>query len=430
MAPTITRRDWLKTTSAAGAAALLAPRSASAGYPANSRLNIAVVGIGGRGRANLDGVAGENIVALCDVDDHRAGDAYVTFPKAKRFKDYRVMLDQMDREIDAVVVSTPDHSHFHPASRVMGMGKHLYLEKPMAHSVSEVRELTTLARESGVATQLGVQRHTIDNVHRVVELIQSGAIGTVTEVHSWIDSERGMVVVPTDEPPVPAHLDWDLWTGPAKKRPYHPSIAPYGWRFWWDYGTGETGNWGCHILDIPFWALSLTYPEHVSAAGPAPDDLTTPKSLHAQLRFAGRGNDAPITLHWYQQAGGPDILKQHGLSADGNNTLFIGTEGMLLCGFHQRTLLPEEKFADVKAPDPYIPDSPGFHQEWIHACKGGPRPTCEFEYSGPLTEAVLLGNAAYRGRAEFEWDPRELRTEGSNRAQKYIHPRFRNRWKG
>ncbi len=430
MARFLTRRDWLKTTSAAGAAALLAPRSASAGYPANSRLNIAVVGIGGRGRANLNGVAGENIVALCDVDDHRAGDAYVTFPKAKKFKDYRVMLDKMDREIDAVVISTPDHSHFHPASHVMGMGKHLYLEKPMAHSIWEVRELTTLARESGVATQLGVQRHTIDNVHRVVELIQSGAIGTVTEVHSWIDSERGMVVKPTDEPAVPVHLDWDLWIGPAKKRPYHPSIAPYGWRFWWDYGTGETGNWGCHILDIPFWALSLTYPEHVSATGPAPDDMTTPKSLHAQLRFAGRGNDAPITLHWYQQAGGPEILKQHGLSADGNNTLFIGTEGMLLCGFHQRTLLPEEKYADVKAPDPYIPDSPGFHQEWIHACKGGPRPTCEFEYSGPLTETVLLGNAAYRAQAQFDWDPRELRTEGSNRAQKYIRPRFRNRWKG
>ncbi|PCJ52367.1 MAG: NADH-dependent dehydrogenase [Candidatus Hydrogenedentota bacterium] len=409
---------------------MLAPRSASAGYPANNRLNIAVVGVGGRGRVNLDGVAGENIVALCDVDDHRASDAYAAFPKVKKFKDYRVMLDKMDREIDAVVISTPDHTHYHPATRVMGMSKHLYLEKPMAHSVWEVRELTNLARESGVATQLGVQRHTIPNVHRVVELIQSGAIGTVTEVHSWVDSERGMVVIPENEPNVPTFLDWDLWVGPAKKRAYHPSIAPYGWRFWWDYGTGETGNWGCHILDLPYWALSLTYPEHVSATGPEPDDLTTTKSMHAQFRFAKRGNNAPVTLHWYQQAGGPEILKRHGLPAGGNNNLFIGTEGMLLCGFNQFTLLPEEKYADFTAPDPFIPDSPGFHQEWIDACKGGPRPTCEFDYSGPMTETVLLGNAAYRAQAEFDWDSKELRTEGSNRAQKYIQPRFRNRWRG
>lgn len=423
-----TRRTALKTSLAIGAGVWLGTSRTARAASANEKLNVAFIGVGGRGEANLNGLRGENVVALCDVDHERAGGAYERFPKAKKFEDFRRLYDDIDGEIDAVAISTPDHTHFHPAYAAMQLGKHVYLEKPMAHSVEECRILTDLAREKGIATQLGVQRHTIPNMHRIVELIQAGAIGEVEEVHCWIGGSRGMPEYPPKTAPVPPHLNWDLWLGPAKERPFSPAYAPYGWRFWWDFGTGETGNWGCHILDIPFWALDLKHPTRVDASGPEPHPQTTPKQMHVRYNFPESSSRPAVTLHWYHAENGPDILREHGLDHSGMNTLFIGTGGMLLCGFNRRQLLPEDKFANYTPPEPSIPDSPGFHQEWITACKGGPPATCHFDYSGPLAETVLLGNVAYRAGQGFDWNAESVAAQGNARADEFLHSTYRDGW--
>tara|TARA_R110002095_G_scaffold198648_1_gene178174 strand:- start:1220 stop:2545 length:1326 start_codon:yes stop_codon:yes gene_type:complete len=433
--PRITRREALQTTAALGAGLWLGSSAQPTRAAANEKLNVAVIGIGGRGVANLDAVGKtENIVALCDVDEQRAGKAYERYSQAKKFTDYRRMLDDMENQIDAVVVSTPDHTHFHPSMIALTMGKHLYCEKPMAHSVWEVREMTKLAAQKKLATQLGMQRHAMDNMHRVVELIQSGAIGDVNEVHSWISSNRGMPPQPVKTVPVPKTLDWDLWIGPAKFRPYavnskgEGALAPYNWRFWWDYGTGETGNWGCHILDIPFWALDLKYPTHVDATGPQIDADRTPTEIQTSFAFPANDKRGPIKLHWAQAKNGPAILKEKGVSLKGANTLFIGSRGMLLTGFGSYKLFPEKTFESFKAPDKFIPDSPGFHKEWTNACKGDAPATCNFDYSGPLSETVLLGNTAYRAGGGFDWDAPSLTATGNENANQYLVSKFRKGW--
>ena len=425
------RRKFLKTTAALSAGVWLvggSRRGARAELP-NDKLNIAVIGPGGRGSANLNGVASQNIVAICDVDDRRAGKAYQRFPKAKKYRDFRKMLDEMESGIDAVVISTPDHTHFHPAYLAMQSGKHVYLEKPMAHSVWETRELTKLAAEKKVATQLGVQRHALPGLRRAVELVQSGAIGTVKECYSWVNSTRGMPPVPTATPPVPAHLDWDLWLGPADDRPYSPEYVPYKWRFWWDFGTGETGNWGCHILDIPFWALGLKYPTKVDVEGADnPNPERTPKSMTTRFEFPANDKRPPVVLHWIQ--GVPPILDELGLGKKekGMNNLFIGTEGMLLCGFGSHRLLPEKKYKDFKEPAPFLPKPPNFYKEWIDACKGGAPASCNFDYSGPMSETVLLANVAFRAKGGFTWDHASLRPVGNPAAEPYLRSTFRKGW--
>lgn len=426
----ITRRTMLQTSALAGAGFWLGTESSSrADQSPNEKLNLAFIGIGGRGSANLNGLKSQNVVALCDVDDKRAGGAYKKFPLAKKFYDYRKMLDELGRTLDGVVVSTPDHTHFHPSMMALEMGKHLYCEKPMAHNLWEVREMTKLAKKKKLATQLGVQRHTIGNVHRVVEMVQAGMIGDVKEVHCWIGGSRGMPKVPTEFPPVPKTLKWDLWLGPVKERQYHPTIAPYGWRFWWDFGTGETGNWGCHILDIPFWALGLKYPTRVQGTGPEVHPQTTPKQMSTQMDFPAEGKRPAVKLHWYHASNGPAILREMKLSPKGANTLFIGTKGVILCGFGMRKLLVDGKEVAGTAVKSWIPKSPGFYNEWIQACKGGKPATCNFDYSGPLTETVLLGNVAYRSGGGFEWDAENLKTKGNDKAQGYVQDDYRKGWK-
>jgi len=322
------------------------------------------------------------------------------------------MFDEAGGEIDAVVISTPDHTHFHPAWWAIERGKHVYLEKPLAHEVEEVRRLTTAARAKGLATQLGSQRHTLKPLRAAVELVRSGILGEIKEVHSWIDSSRGMPEPLGAPEPSPKTLDWDLWLGPVAERPYRPGLVPYNWRFWWEFGTGETGNWGCHVLDLPFWALELTAPVRVAGSGPEPDAERTPRSLASRLDFPARKSATgatlpPVSLHWYQ--GRPPVLdtlapggkgKQLGR---GRNNLFIGTEGQLVCGFDDWLLLPADRFAGAKPPQT-IPPSPGFYREWIDACRGGTPATCHFDYAGPMSEAVLLANIAYRVQGEFAWD--------------------------
>lgn len=444
----ISRRNWLKTASVLGAGALILPQNFLArGQSPNSRLNIALIGLGNQGKFQVGGMKGQNVVAIVDCDQRMMETAVTAFPSAKKFADFRKMYDEMEQQIDAVCVSTPDHTHYHPAIRAIRAKKHLYLEKPMAHSVAECRIITDEAAKMGVATQLGCQRHAIPNMHRVVELVQSGAIGDVTEVYSWIGGDRGMPALPEKTPAAPAELDWNLWLGPAKERPYststvtsktdQPTYAPYNWRFWWDFGTGETGNWACHILDIPYWALDLKYPTHVSATGPEVDSQRTPTSMHCIFKYPSRGKLPALVLHWMHTKN-PVCKEKYGLadSFDGGkikfsemNNLFVGTKGMLLAGFSKHVLLPENKFTGFKYPAPFIPDSPGFHREWINACLGGTPATCNFSYSGPMAETAILGNTAFRaGHKSFDWDAEKMIAVNCPEVQAALKPEFRQGW--
>lgn len=428
MVSKLSRRAFMKSA-AFGVPALMTGSIMARSYSANEKLDVAMIGIGGQGFDNFKEMYRENIVAVCDVDFERAGKPYQRFEKSKQFTDFRRMFDALHASMDAVVISTPDHTHFHPAYTALDLGKHVYLEKPLAHSVWETRTLTDLAQRKGLVTQLGAQRHANSNMRRVVECIQSGAIGDVSVVHSWINSDRGLYPRLTEPQVVPNTLDYELWLGPVEHRPYDSKITPYGWRFWWDFGTGETGNWGCHILDIPYWALNLDHCIRVRAKEQTPHPEMTPQTFHATLDYPAKGSRGAVTLHWHQQKGGPDILRELGLSAEKSNTLFIGSKGMLLCGFDQHKLFPEEKFAEYAAPEPFIPESPGFRKEFINACKGDVvPPTCHFGYTGPMTEAVLLANNAFRSQSEFDWDHQALTCTGAPEAQALLKPVFKPGW--
>lgn len=426
-----TRRTFLKTSAVVSGGYWVGTAAPARSASPNEKLNIACIGVGGRGSANVKGVSGENIVAMCDVDENKAGKRFQQFDKAMKFQDFRVMLDKLDKQIDAVVVSTPDHTHFHPARQAMLMGKHVYCEKPLAHSVWEIRELTKLAKKMNVATQLGNQRHANEGMARTVEAVRSGMIGKVSEVYCAIGGSRGMPDMPTEFPPVPSDLNWELWQGPVKERPYSPDYCPYKWRFWWDYGTGETGNWGCHILDIPFWALQLKYPNRVGLdevpAANEIDPLRTPTSMKTRLEFPAEKGHEALTLHWWHGSM-KEVFKQH--KADGKgNTLFIGDKGIISAGFNGYQARLNDGSKPV-APEQTIPKSPGFHQEWINACKGGPRSTCDFvDYTGPLAESVLLANAAFRSGGGFGWNAEAFESSGNDNVHQYLVPDFRKGWK-
>ncbi len=431
--PRINRRSMLKTTAAIGAGVWLGTSPQARAASPNEKLNVACIGVGGQGGANVNGVSRENVVAVCDVDTSRAGKNYTRFPKAKQYTDFRKMLDEMDKQIDAVTVSTPDHTHFHPARKAMLMGKHCYCEKPLAHSPWECRQLTDIARKMDVATQLGNQRHAKDGMRRIVEAVQSGVIGDVKDVYCNLWGSRGMPAKPTSFPAVPANLDWDLWLGPAKYRPYSPDYCPYKWRFWWDFGTGEMGNWGCHILDIPFWALKLKYPTRVDLDQEIkPGDIDpqrTTKKMLSRLDFPAENGRAAVKLHWW--FGGGDkmskIKKELGVKAAGF-TVFVGEKGVIASSFDKHTV---EMFDGSTPPTPEetIANSPGFHKEWIDACKGGPRASCDFvDYSGALAESCILANAAFRSGGGFDWDAKAFKASGNDNIDQYLRPTFRKGW--
>ena len=426
------RRDMLKTSAAVGAGFWLGGAAPTRAESPNEKLNVACIGVGGRGGANVSGVAGENVVAVCDVDEKRAGGNFARFPKAKKYQDFRKMLDEMDKSIDAVVISTPDHTHFHPARQAMLLGKHVYCEKPLAHSAWEARELTKLSKKMNLATQLGNQRHAHEGMRRTVEAVQGGVVGTIKEAYCFIGGNRGMPAVPTEFPEVPPHLNWDLWLGPAKARPYSPAYCPYNWRFWWDFGTGEPGNWGCHILDIPYWALQLKYPNRVGLDEvPTPEQIDpqrTPKGMKSRLEFPAEPGHEALTLHWWHTTSAGDVFKKYGAN-EGGNTLFIGEKGTITAGFGGYSAKMNDGSEPAK-PEATIPKSPGFHREWINACKGGPRATCDFvDYTGPLAEGVLLANAAFRAGGGFDWDAEAFKASGNPKADEFIFSEYRDGWK-
>lgn len=433
----MTRRDFLRTGMAAGSGLIILSNSRLIrGTEANSKLNIAAIGVAGRGGADVEGVASENLVALCDVDHKYAAPMFEKFPNAKKYKDFRRMLDEIHGRIDAVVIGTPDHTHAPAGVMAMKMGKHCYCEKPLTRDVYEARVMATLANEKKLVTQMGTQIHAEANYRRVVELVQSGAIGTVGEVHVWmganlngpaVPTDRSQPDAPTEQPPVPADLDWDLWLGPAAYRPYSPSYAPFQWRYWWNFANGQLGDFFCHYCDLAFWALKLRAPTTVEAEGPLHPESTAKWTI-AKQQYPARGDLPPVALTWYNGGPYPAFLKERNIPAWGSAVLFIGSKGMLISDYGKHQLLPEDKFADFQRPAPFIPDSIGHHAEWIQACKTGGSTTCNFDYSGALTEAALLCNVALRTGEKLTWDAKSLKAVNCAKADAFIRREYRKGW--
>ncbi len=431
MKRTTTRREFIGTAAAAAAgmvAGLRSPLSAKTGttHAANEKLDIAVVGLANQGEYNLNNVAGQNIVALCDVDEGLAAKARRRFPQAKFYADFRRMLDQ--KGIDAVVVATPDHTHAPVTMAALRAGKHVYCEKPLTHTVYEARQVTELAAKQGVATQIGTQIHARSNYRRVVELIKTGAVGAIDEIHVWMGSGWTGGDRPKETPPIPDDLHWDLWIGPAPYRPYHPNYHPRNWRGWWAFGGGTLADMACHYLDLPHWALDLRHVVAVEAEGPPVHPESAPKTLKVRWEYPARGELPPVKLTWHQGLPKPEYVAKTPYAEWGAGVVFVGKKGLLVANYNEHHLLPAEKFKDFERPKRFIPESIGHHAEWIHACKTGAKTTCSFDYSGPLTETVLLGNVAYRSGKRIEWDHKAFKITNAPEAARFLRREYRKGW--
>lgn len=438
-----TRRQFLHTTAAAST--VFSAPAFLRGQNLNDKLNVAVIGTGGRGNSNMNAVAGsENVVAICDVNGDNLARAASRFPKARQAVDFRTLFEHAD-EFDAVVVSTCEHTHAFATLPALQLGKHVYCEKPLTYNVHEARVIREAANKAGVATQMGTQIHAGDNYRRVVELIKTGAIGTVREVHVWVGrawgwhgseeeaKKHGDIVAVQDRPekadPIPAGLDWDLWIGPAPMRPFNNVYFPGPkWYRWWDFGNGTMSDLGSHFVDLPFWALDLDYPQTIQASGPKPHAELAPASMQVTYEYGSKGERPGLKLTWYQGTHKPEIWKEQGIPQWGSGHLFVGDDGMLLSDYGKHLLLPEDKFADFVRPEPFIPKSMGHHQEWIHACKTGAPTTCNFEYAGWLTEANHLGNVAFRVGEKLHWDPVAMEAKNCPEAAPFIRRDYRPGW--
>jgi predicted dehydrogenase len=435
----ITRRTFL----AAAGSAIAAPAFVR-GRNLLDRLNIAIIGSGGRGASNLASVSSENIVALCDVNAKMLDAAGAKHPTAKKFTDFRKVFDKPDA-FDAVVVSTCEHTHAFATMLALKHDKHVYCEKPLTHSIWESRQIREeAARHKKIATQMGIQIHASENYRRVVELVQAGAIGPVREAHVWVSRAWGLqskeaaekykdIVFVAERPqeaqPIPEGLDWDLWLGPAPQRPFNSVYFPGPkWYRWWDFGSGTMSDLGSHWNDLPFWALKLRAPLTIEASGPPPHPEIAPASMSATYEYGPRGDMPAVKLTWHQGESKPAIWKNGGIPNWGDGCLFIGDKGMLLSNYSKHVLLPEKEFADYKRPDPKIPRVTGHHAEWIAACKSGQQPSANFEYSGWLTEANHLGNVAYRVGKKLEWDAETLRARNAPEADRIIRRAYRRGW--
>jgi len=424
------RRDFLKV--AGGSAAVLSTgvwsQTAKADSTSpNEKLNVACVGVANRAAASVGAVGGENIVALCDVDKNYLDRVAAANPNARKYADYREMIEKEAGKADALIVATADHNHAPATIRGIRAGMHVYCEKPLAHTVQESRIVAEAAKEEGLATQMGTQIHAGDNYRRVVEIIQAGVIGDVTEVHVWVGKGWGGGERPEGGVEPPEHLSWDLWLGPAPHRPYVPGrYHPAQWRRWWDFGQGTLGDMACHYMDLPFWALNLRHPITCEAEGPEVHPETCPLGLIVRYEFPKGEGKAPLKFTWYD---GKLIPREvAGERVPGSGVMFVGTKGKLFSSYTKYRLFPEEQFADFTPPPQTIPKSIGHHAEWIKACKDGSPTTCNFDYSGALTETVLLGNVAYRTGQKLEWDAKNLKATNCPEADKYISKEYRPGW--
>lgn len=446
MAKKLTRRTFLKGSAAAAVASQL-KQPFHAHNPrytlAASKLNIAAIGSGGKGNTDINGCSDENIVALADVDYKNAAKTFAQFPDAKQYKDFREMLEKHP-EIDAVTVSTPDHFHAYAADYAMRIGKHVYCQKPLTYSIGEARHLTLTARETGAITQMGNQGHSWNGVRDMCEIIWSGAIGDVTEAHIWTNRPVWPQGIgrPKEVHTVPETLDWDLWQGPAKHRPFNRKYLPFNWRGWWDYGAGALGDMACHIADPANWALNLssvgpTSVELISVQGN--NDETFPNKSKIKYEFPARGDQPPLDLYWYDGGNLPDHPKDiptgTQLGEGDNGTLFVGTKGYATCDTYgdRPRLLPEDRFKNFKKPKetlervqirnkgktPYV--------EWTNAIKDGTKPGSNFDYSGPFTEWVVMGNLSIRFPGEkLLWDAENMEVTNNKKANKYVMRDYKN----
>jgi len=440
---TSTRRQFGLGLAAASVAAFAAP-AVVRGRNLNEKLNIAIIGAGGRGAGNLNGVATENITVLCDVFDSAVEQAATRFPGAKKFRDFRKVYDHAN-DFDAVVVSTCEHTHAFATLPALQLGKHVYCEKPLTQTVWEARVIREAAAKANVATQMGTQIHAGDNYRRVVELIQSGAIGAVSEVHVWVGRAWGLqseeaakrhgdiVYVterPSDSSPIPEGLDWDLWLGPAPERPFHEVYWPGPkWYRWWDFGNGTMSDLGSHWIDLPFWALDLDAPKTIEAFGPPPHPEIAPASMRAVYEYGPRDGRPALKLTWYQGEEKPEAHTEGSIPKWDSGVLFVGEKGMVLADYGRHVLLPEKEFEGFQPPEPTIPNSIGHYAEWIQAAKTGGRCTCDFSYSGLLTEANHLGNVAYRVGKKLEWDTDAMKATNAPEADPFIRREYRKGWR-
>ena len=445
----VSRRTFLGKAAAAAAVPALfhvVPRSVLGGpghKPPSEKLNIAGIGVGGQGFGDLMALRSENIVALCDVDEKHAAHAFNALPNARKHRDYRKMLEQQ-KDIDAVVVATPDHLHAIVSLTAMQLGKHVYCEKPMAHSIQELRLMAQAARKYKLATQMGNQGNAREGVRLMCEWIWDGAIGPVREVHAWTNKPTWPQGIdrPKDTPPVPATLDWDLWLGPAPERPYHPAYLPFVWRGWWDFGSCALGDMACHVLNNVVRPLKLGHPTSVEAYATKVNSETGPLASIIYFHFPARESMPPVRLSWYD--GGmmpprPEELESDRRMGDNEGVLFVGDKGKLMCSCYGDgpRLIPESKMKEYRRPPKTLPRSPGHHKEWIDFCKGGPPAGSNFEAAEPLTAIVLLGNVAIRScqrrsqngyDAKIEWDPANMKITNAPDANKYLQCEYRKGW--
>jgi predicted dehydrogenase len=441
----IERRDWLKAAAVVSAGAMIVPRHVVGGprhVAPSEKLNLAGIGIGGMGAGNLRQLETENIVALCDVDPTYAAGTVKRYPQARFFTDYRKLLDEQ-KNLDGVVIATPDHTHAVISAAAMRAGKHVYCQKPLTHDVWESRELARIARETKVATQMGIQGHSGEGLRLVTEWVASGLIGEVREVDSWCSltyypwghaswssawGER-----PKETPPVPQGLDWDLWIGPARMRPYHRAYHPRTWRCWWDFGCGMMGDRGAHTFDPVVTALKLGAPESIDATTCGNTPEVHPLSAVITFRFPARHGLPPVKLTWYEGTRPPRPLELEDgrqMPREGGS-LIKGTKGTIMCGVYGESprIIPEKKMREIKLPQKTLPRVHGSHeQDWVRACKTGEPAGADFAYSGPLTETCLLGNVAKRMDTRIEWDAANCRITNLPEANQYVRTEYRKGW--
>jgi predicted dehydrogenase len=455
------RRAFLKSTTVAGLSTLFLRDSRSAyGYAANEKLGVALIGVGGRGSWFVSTIPklDTNVVAMCDVNDRKAALSFKEIPQAKKFHDFRKMLDEMNRDIDAVVIAVPDNTHAVAAAAAMRAGKGVFCEKPLAHDIKEARTLRALAAKYNVATQMGNQGTASEGFRRAVELIQAGVIGEVRQVHAWnTGGGPGDRPVPTDEHPLPDYLKWDLWLGPAQYRPYNSRWVA-GWHGWRDFGTGNLGNWASHTMNLPFKALRLdTLWSHrsevladrvvkLTAEVSAVHKHAYPKWEIIHYDFPARDDMPPVRINWYNgpgQAPGPrtEIEQMLGRRLDWGDAgekkwrdhagcVLVGSKGMIHSTGHNTsfTLLPEKDFKDFEGPPRTLPRSRGHEREWLDACKGGPTPMSNFNYADPLAEFVLLGNVATLVGEIIEFNPIEMKVLNNAQANAALGREYRQGW--
>jgi predicted dehydrogenase len=438
----VTRRQFIKSASVMSAATLAFPHilRAQQGRSPNDKLNIACVGVGGRGADAVKGLMGENLVAFCDVDDAKAAATFKLHPEIgseRRFKDYRRMLDRLGGEIDAVTVSTPDHMHFPIAMAALSLGKHVFVEKPLTHTISEARQLARVAREKKVATQMGNQGHAGEGCRLLKEWVMAGILGDVTEVHSWTNRPIWPQGVHAPDhtkmmPVVPATLDWDLWLGVAAQREYDPAYLPFTWRGYWDFGTGALGDMGCHLLDGAYYALDLGYPTRIEAVSANQTAVSAPTSSLVTFQFPARGAMVPLTLKWYDGGLQPPVPAdlEAGRLLDPNGTLIVGSKATVLADtyYDKVQIIPDAKMAALASelPPKTIPRVEGGHfAEWVRACKGGVPAGSNFDYSSGLTEVALLSNLAVRARRPVEWDGPAMKVSNDAEANQFVTTAYR-----